>query len=201
MKAIPIQDLITIDDKINQHLEDLDPKNAEHRQLLIEALKIYVEKYISPAYHLASLDEEGDKYIDLEDVIGAEIEGFILSALFSSKRKNLLRPSDEELDHILDCFVDTVTPELRNNFWIAWSAEEAISCLMKLCKFLKEPLITTEKNQIKPSVLKQEIEQFQKILKFPMTAIKSWIENLIELEKEALAEWKNDSKNFITIES
>ena len=194
MKTTQIEDLITIDDKLQVYLTHLDFQNTKDRQLAIEVMEVYIRRYITPAMHLP--------HTDIDGVVGKQITGLGLSFLFDSRRKDLSRPSDEELDEVFDELVEQkATPQSRNDFWTAWLVREACSCIGTLCNFLDEPLSPTKEKQITPSILRQEIEQLQQILKLPMTAIKSRIEILIESEQEALKEWTNDPKYFITIES
>ena len=184
-KQIQVDDLIGLHSHLKICLQKLDCRNSEHRQIAIEAIELYVRKYITPAMYLPDTTVEG--------VIGDESLGFPLSVFFDSERKDLSRPSDEELTETLKMAVYEPTPQLKDDFWAAWLLREAVICIMSLCNFLDEPLPPGNHKQISPNVLHREIKQLQQIIKLPMTNIKVEIEILLESEQEALTEWNKET--------
>ena len=172
IKKIQAEELIGLRSHLKSCLSKLDYKNSSHRQLAIEVMELYIKRYIIPAMHLPDTTIEG--------VIGNESLGFPLSVFFDSERKDLSRPSDEELTEALKMAVDEPTPQLREDFWTAWLVREAVGCLMKLCNFLEETFQFGQDTKISANVLRQEIEQLQEILELPMTGIKANIEILLE---------------------
>lgn len=193
-QEIEVENLIGLHSYLKNCLSKLDSKSSKHRRLVIKAIESYVKKYITPAMRLPDTTIDG--------VVGKEIEGLGLDFLFDSNRKYLTRPSDKEIDEVLEGLAEVrATPQLRNDFWTAWLVREAVICIMSLCNFLEEPFQFGQNTQILANVLHKEIEQLQEILKLPMTGIKANIEILLEKEKEVLAKCTNEPENFITIES
>ena len=135
-KITQIEDLITRYKQLKAHLSNFEPKNTEHRQLVIKAIEIYIKKYIPPALHLIATDEEGNKLISINQVVGEQITGLGLNLLFDSKRQDLTRPSNEELNEVLEYAGREPTPQLRDDFWTAWLLRESKSCLKALINFL-----------------------------------------------------------------
>ena len=181
---INAEELIGLDSHLENCLSKLDPKNTEHRRIAIKAMELYITKYITPAMYLPDTSIGG--------VIGNESLGFPFSVFFDSERQDLSRPNEEELTETLKMAVDEPTSQLRDDFWAAWLLREAVSCIMSLCNFLKEPIPPRGHKQIAVDVLKHEIKQLQQIFKLPMTNVKYDIEYLIECEQEALAEWNEE---------
>ena len=139
-----------------------------------------------PAMHLS--------HTDIDGAVGEQITGLGLGVLFDSERKDLSRPSDEEINEVFYELTELKpTQQLRDVFWTTWLVREAVSCIRKLCNFLEEPLGT----QISTDMLTREIKQLQQILKLPMTGIRANIEILLEKEKEALFEWKEKEKEIL----
>ena len=185
IKNIKAEDLIGIDDYLEDKLSRLDHSNYEHRQIAIDAMELYIRKYISPAMYLPETT--------LDSVVGKEIGGLGLDFLFNSNRKDLSRPEDKEIDDVLEGLAKrTPTPRLRNDFWAAWLLENAVFCIKSLYYFLNEPLRPRKNKNIPAKVLQHEIVQLKEILKLPMTAISDTIEFLVENEQEALAEWNEE---------
>ena len=186
-KDIKIDDLITIYDKLDEYINNLDSKNSQHRQLVIKAIEEYIKRYVTPALYLLP-------NIDLNKVLGKSITGLGLNFLFDSNRENLNRPSDEEMDDVLIGLAKLEpTPELRQRFWDAWLVDQSMLCIIGLCNFLDEPLTPTRNKSIKPDVLNEEIQQLQHILTLPITpAFEQWIEGVLKGEKEALAQWSEE---------
>ena len=189
-KDIKIDNLITISEKLDEYLESLENKNPEHRQLAIRAIEVYITQYVTPALYLIP-------NIDLNTVLGKHITGLALGVAFDSERENLDRPSDEELDYVFKEVIQLKpTPERRQKFWDAWLVNQSKLCIMGLCNFLKEPILSGER-QLPVSILNQEIKQLQHILTLPMTpAFAQWIEGVLKWEKEALAEWSEETTAF-----
>ena len=183
---VKVEDLIAVEEKLDWDLEKLDSKNTEHRQLAVLAIETYIQRYVIPALYLANTN--------IGKVVGKEIQGLGLYYLFDSNRKDLNRPSDEEIDDVLIGLAErTPTPQLREDFWNAWLVREALGCIKGLCNFLEEPLIPRMDKRIKPEVLKAEIRQLEYILSLPITdAFRQWIEDTIRAEKEALAVWNEE---------
>lgn len=182
IKDIKAEDLIGIDDRLIDCLSALDCHNTKHRQIAIDAMEIYVRRYISPAMYLPDTTING--------VIGRSVEGLALGVMFDQHIESLERPDEEMIKFVFkDCLKHEGTQQQRDDFWAAWLLREAVGCVRSLCNFLEKPLRRHTEERIEATVLEQEIRQLQKIYKIPMTGIKSWIELLIEKEQKALAEW------------
>ena len=182
---IKVEELIGIRSHLKNCLSKLNSKNPKHRQLVIEAMELYIERYITPAMCLSDTTIDG--------VVGKQITGLALGVMFDSQREDLSRPNEEELKSVfIEFFKNEGTPQLRNDFWSAWLVREAVGCIGWLCNFLKKPLPPSDYKQIAADVLKHEIKQLQQIFKLPMTNVKYDIEYLIECEQEALAQWSEE---------
>ena len=182
---INAEKLIGLRGHLKNRLSKLDYKNIEHRQIAINAMELYIKRYITPAMRLPDTTICG--------VVGKQIQGLALGVMFDSQRKDLSHPDEEELKEVFrDFFKHEGTPQLRDDFWTAWLVREAVACIGWLCNFLDEPLPPSKHKQIPASVLREEIEQLQEILKLSMTNIKVDIGILLEAEQEALAEWNEE---------
>lgn len=182
-KEVKTENLITVRESLDKHIGNLNSKNSKHRQIVIQAIGAYIKRYVTPALYLPNTD--------IDEVVGKQITGLALGVMFDSRRKDLSRPDEKEIEEVFqDFFGNEGTPQLREDFWAAWLVREALSCIRKLCNFLEEPLVPRRDKRIKSEVLKAEIRQLEYILSLPMTdAFRQWIEGTMRAEKEALAAW------------
>ena len=191
IEDIKVDDLITSYHKLHFYLRYiLNPKNTEDRQLAIKAMELYVKQYVMPALYLATpceyASDRESLCVHLEEIVGRKFNESSMRLQVDFGREDIANPNDKEVAKIESFFSEAPTSGMIDDFWTACLANEARDNISHLTLFLESPLVTSVKRQIEPSVLQNEIQQLQKLLKFSMNLHDDGIKLLISWQRKII---------------
>ena len=176
--------LTTFREKAEHALAKLNSTDVRHRQIVLEAIKILIDKHISPLVEEHRQSNDSVDPFDLNKIAGGEIRGLV-GSLFNERLKEqtsgLEKFDDTVLKEALE-YVDVAIDDRRQRekFFKSWAAVEASSTIGSLIGFLKEPLV-------KPGVPKIESLPQERISVERLLSRK--LSNNVESGLEILLNW------------
>ncbi len=122
-------------------LTHLNGNEPTARRLALDALLSLTNRYIIPNMDLAQSRPDGQAMFSLDSIVGQEVPGLALDALFTPQFADFQQPSDAVLTEALKKIgVDLPDVESRGVFFRCWTGREATESANVLLDFLKEAL-------------------------------------------------------------